>query len=187
MSGYLKVPIISVEIDRNEDTKKYVESIQKKETFIGGVSMHIEAARIEGDELHVIGYRGLDFVRYYEIIKNMKTGEERREKAGCFRRKRRWSIEQKGVELKEKNVKELNELIKDIRMYQGNIEEMEKELGALERVDTGKAETWIKKPNTLLLRYKAWKMNADAIVHYAVGSATGTPVKFKKKGGGIMT
>lgn len=83
---------------------------------------------------------------------------------------------------KEKNLSELMENIKDIRIYQGSIEEVSRESACeAKRVDTGKPETYLKAENELELRIKAYYLGADAIVHCQPGSAIGTPVKFYKK------
>ncbi len=79
------------------------------------------------------------------------------------------------------NMSELTEAIKDIRIYQGTIDEVANDLGfALERVDTKDPKTYIAAEDTFYLRVKAHLMGADAIVHYQPGSAIGTPVKYAK-------
>ena len=70
-------------------------------------------------------------------------------------------------------MEELTENIKDVRVYQGSLENVE-------RVDTGNPETFIRASDTFGLRVKAYLLGADAVVEYQPGSSIGTPVKFKK-------
>ncbi len=79
----------------------------------------------------------------------------------------------------EENMEDLKEAIKDIKIYQGIIEEVSRELGVeLKRVDTGKPETFVQEKDSFWLRVKAHLLGADAVVHYQPGSAVGTPVKW---------
>lgn len=83
-------------------------------------------------------------------------------------------------EFQKANLEDLKDAIKDIKIYQGTTEEVEKELGVeLKRIDTGKPETFIQGEDSFWLRVKAHLLGADAVVHYQPGSAIGTPVKYK--------
>lgn len=83
--------------------------------------------------------------------------------------------------------------VKDIRLYQGGIEEVARQTGRkLGLVDTGKPRTFLHMDSEyietqgesvrigteLLLRLEAKKLGADAVVHYLPGSSMGTPVKY---------
>jgi len=84
------------------------------------------------------------------------------------------------VVIERANMADYEAAVKDIRVYQGSIDEVAKELGKeLERVDTGKPETYLRERNSFWLRVKANYLGADAIVHSQPGSSMGTPVKFK--------
>ncbi len=83
-------------------------------------------------------------------------------------------------EFKEKNMADLEKAIKDIRIYQGTKDEVSKELETgLERVDTGKPETYLTSNNPFWLRVRAHELGADAVIHCQPGSSIGTPVKYK--------
>ena len=83
---------------------------------------------------------------------------------------------------RKQNHADIEEKIKSIRLYQGTIEEVAGELGKpLERVDTGKPETYLHKNDPFWLRMEAYLLGANAVVHYQPGSAIGTPVRFKEK------
>lgn len=85
-------------------------------------------------------------------------------------------------QFKNANMADLREAVKDIKVYQGTIEEVSEDLGkGLERIDTGKPETFIKGKDTFWLRVKAHIFGADAVVHYQPGSSIGTPVRYINK------
>lgn len=79
---------------------------------------------------------------------------------------------------------DLGQRIKDIKIYQGRINDISQELGKkLERVDTGRPETFIEAKDRSWLRIRAHELGADAIVHYQPsfsGFSIGTPVKYVK-------
>ena len=77
------------------------------------------------------------------------------------------------------NSRDLSIALSEIRLYQGTIDEVERDLGRkLARVDTKKPNTFIRADNDYDLRLKAHLLGADAIVHYQPGSSIGTPVEF---------
>jgi len=76
-------------------------------------------------------------------------------------------------EFKKRNLEDLTEAIKDIKVYQGSLEDVE-------RIDTGNQENFIRANDTFDLRVKAYLLGADAVMEYQPGSSIGTPVKFKK-------
>ena len=80
----------------------------------------------------------------------------------------------------KKNLADIEEKIKPIRLYQGTIEEVERDIGRpLERVDTNLPETYIQREDIFWLRVQTYLLGGDAVVHYQPGSAIGTPVRFK--------
>lgn len=90
------------------------------------------------------------------------------------------SFHSRAMRFREKNSNDILEKIKDIRLYQGTMEEVAGDIGrSLERVDTGRAATYLHKDDSFWLRVEAYLLGADAIVHYQPGSAIGTPVRFK--------
>jgi len=67
---------------------------------------------------------------------------------------------------------------KNIRVHQLSLSDLEKELGKpVERVDTGRSESFITAGTTLDLRMQAYRLGANAVACYQPGSAIGTPVK----------
>lgn len=97
-------------------------------------------------------------------------------------------------EFKEKNGREemqrLEKLAAPIRLYQGSIAEVERDLNMrLKRIDTQTPETFLKEYEAFDLRVKAAQLGANAVVHYRVQKMEvgydcdddfhlGTPVKF---------
>jgi len=98
----------------------------------------------------------------------------------AFRRRRQTKKWEKEIlDLRSTNLRDLEDEIKDISLYQGSIREVSDELQRdLERVDTGNSSKYLHTKDPLWLRARAWVLDADAVVHYQPGSATGTPVKF---------
>jgi len=85
-------------------------------------------------------------------------------------------------EFKNRNMDDLTEAVKDIRVYQEPVAGVEQALGRpLEIVDTGKSETFIKDKDSFWLRVKAYCLGANAVVDYQPGSSIGTPVKYINK------
>ena len=82
-------------------------------------------------------------------------------------------------DFKDANMKDLIEAVKDIRVYQGSIKDVERDSGnKLKRIDTEKPETFIRAKDTFWLRVKAYSLGADAVINYQPGSSMGTPVKY---------
>jgi len=94
-----------------------------------------------------------------------------------FRQKNDW-------EEHEKNRKDMLNLAEPIRLYQGSIGEVERDLSMrLKRIDTQTPETFLREHEALDLRARAAQLGANAVVHYCIdrGHYTyhiGTPVKF---------
>lgn len=154
----------------------------------------IEYAIVDNGRLYVLGERYHQMLRntYFNIVCNASTGEilkenifKRYDKLLRRKRKDREYLARQS-ELEEFCMKRLKESVKDIKVYQGSIDEVSKDLGEeLERVDTGEPETFIRAysdiDRNLKLRLIAKKLGADAIVHYQPESFVGTPVKFVDK------
>ena len=105
-----------------------------------------------------------------------------------IRRRKKLKIEYdyKIFHFEEKNLDDIKEKIKDIKVYQGTVEEVSKELGRpLKRIETNAPETFIKANDTFWLRVKAYLLGANAIIHYQPGSSIGTPVKYQTVEGGV--
>ncbi len=181
-----------------QEVEKFVESLEDRISYINAV-------KIESDQIYVLGYN-LQTHFYYEIIKDVLSGEESEfsfkninvastslaklctlglyalTKGVQNRKKQRKMYYQKVKQYDEANNNRIENMVKNIRVYQGDIAEAEKELGPLERADTGSAERFLKKNNILNLRIRAYQLGADAIVHYVEtsGSCIGTPIRKKK-------
>jgi len=183
--------------EMKQEVVKFVESLEDRLSYIN-------VAKIESDQIYVLGYNretGL----YYEIIKDVLSGEESEfsfkntniastslaklctlglyalTKGVRNRKKQRKMYYQKAKQYDESNIHLIEDRVKHITIYQGDIAEAEKELGPLERIDTGSAEKFLKDSSTLNLRIRAYPLGADAIIHYVetLGSCIGTPVKKK--------
>ncbi|MBI2584138.1 MAG: hypothetical protein HYW25_05705 [Candidatus Aenigmarchaeota archaeon] len=93
--------------------------------------------------------------------------------------RRQNEYDRKMRDFRDANWRETVEKADSVRVYQGGIEEVERETGRqLERVDTGKPETFIRGDDTLWLRIRAYQQGADAVVHCQPGSSIGTPVRY---------
>ncbi len=97
-------------------------------------------------------------------------------------RRREKEFWRKANQIKQQNTEEMEGEVRHIRLYQGSIKEVERDLDTvLTRVDTKKPETYLHAENPLMLRVRAHLLGANAVVHYQPSSAIGTPVKFKEK------
>ena len=193
----------NVSIDMDDEEINFLKSLE-------GKISNIDVARIEGDNLHILGTKGKEEmgikILYYEITKNKISGEV---KETYFKDPfspdtlpiqfltallynltpsvwQRWkelkNYNKKFIKYKEDNLRDIKNKIKDIRVYQGTIDEVQKELGRpLKRVETNKPETFLQENNPFWLRVEAYLLGADALVHYQPGSSIGTPVKYNKK------
>lgn len=196
-----KLPYGMIDVDK--DAKTFIDSLGEKH-FYDGVFYHkvrfVVAFGIKDGILHVLGTAGDYNQLYFEIKRNVATGFteeiafEPNEGPGVLSaitltlydrlpdtKKRRkqtkefWNLHDG---LAEMNRKDIDEKIKNIRIFQGTIEEVERDLGvSLERVETGKSETFIKAESDYFLRVEAYRAGADLVVHYQPGSSIGTPVK----------
>lgn len=188
------VPIVPMDLDDN--TRAFLGTLDDKLD-------RIEAVKVDDGKLYVLGtYTKILDKCYREIVKDITSGRESETSfmepdtfGGVFAavftlglhylfvtldRKELVKKHNEKVEgYKQANLAEAEEAVKDIRVFQGTVDEVSKELGKpLERVDTGKAETFMRTSDILNLRVQAYLMGANAVVHYQPGSATGTPVKF---------
>lgn len=180
---------------------KFLDSLEGKVDYV-------DIVRIEDDSLHVLGSKDGFFTKakyYVEIIQNRASGEVNETSfrevvtfgnglatvftLGLYllipsirqgERLKNGYIEKLG-KYERQNLREIEDKVKDIKVYQGTIDEVQRELGRpLERVNTNHPETFLKASDTFWLRVKAYQLGADAVVHYQPGSAIGTPVKYKK-------
>jgi hypothetical protein len=175
-----EMPDISIDVD--EESMEFLQSLDDRLDSI-------EVARVEGDELHVLGVRMYSFFHnfekeYFEITQNRLSGEVSETSfkglhplsvigtLGLYRllpnvRKRhRQTVEfaEKIERYRDANIVDIEEKIKGIKLYQGSTEEVERELGMpLERVDTGQPETFLNARDTVWLRVQAYLKGADAI------------------------
>lgn len=79
------------------------------------------------------------------------------------------------------NMADANQRTQHIRIYQGSMEEVERDLGKpLQRVDLKGPLTYLKAGDDVWLRIQAHNVGADAIIHCQPGSAMGTPVRYVK-------
>lgn len=193
----------NISIDMDDEEINFLKSLE-------GKISNIDVARVEGDNLHVLGTKGKEDmgirIFYYEITKNKTSGEV---KETYFKDPlspdmlpiqfltallynltpsvwQRWkelkNYNKKFTKYREDNLKDIKNKIKDIRVYQGTIDEVQKELGRpLKRVETNKPETFLQENNPFWLRVEAYLLGANAIVHYQPGSSIGTPVKYNNK------
>ncbi len=179
-------------------TAEFIESLEDR--------LHrIDAIRVDDNSISVLGSDTLNSL-YYEIIKRKLSSQESDfsfkdidiastclakvctlglyalTKGVRNRKKQREMYYQKIEQYKKTNKEEGEDKLKHLMIYQGNITEVEEELGPLKRVDTGNVETFLSEESRLLLRIKAYQLKADAIVHYVKENDycyTGTPVKKK--------
>ncbi len=165
-------------------------NIEKKEKRIR--YWDIEFAIVDSGKLYVLGEKSGFFRNtYFDIVCDASTGGILEE--NIFKRFGELSYRKKDVKYHDRKwklerlyLKRLEESVKDIRVYQGTIDEVSEDLGKeLERVDINQPETFIQAPDSknknLALRLLAKYLGADAIVHYQPGSALGTPVRFVDK------
>lgn len=113
---------------------------------------------------------GLPFLGYYLLPGQRK------------RRRQQIAYNEDVKHLSELNMKDLEEAVKDIKIYQLSSGDVSNLIGKkFELVDTKKPETFLSAEDHFWLRVRAHELGADAVVGCQVGSSTGTPVKFKKK------
>ena len=186
----MKIPSMpNVPIDMEPRFYKLLEDLK-------GELDEIDAVRLDKDNIHVLGAKGSFFRQFNEITANRTTGQIIEKTSFNFNLisaiphlplyifkkgiiQRMINYYGKVDEYSKINLKEIEKKIKDIRVYQGTIEEVQKEMGKpLERVDTRKAETFLQGKDVFWLRVHAYLHGADAIVHYQPGSYIGTPVRY---------
>ncbi len=174
-------------------------------TLVGENRNYSDAIRLEGNLVHTLFKTGhpesknpIFFDNFNYLISNKdgstnsfesfipnisrfsfkKSSKERHTKTKQYFRKVK--------EIGESNMEDLRKYVEEIKLYQGNMEEISKDLGVeLKRVDRNdnydKHRTFMQQMDDFWLRVEAFCVGADAVVHYQPGSAIGTPVKFVKK------
>lgn len=112
---------------------------------------------------------GLPFLVYY-LLPNQRE-----------RRKEQITYDFAVKNLRGENMKDLEEAVKDIKIYQLPPGDVSNLIGKkFELVDTKKPETFLSAEDHFWLRVRAYELGADAVVGCQIGSSTGTPVRFKK-------
>lgn len=184
------IPKVSIDID--DETVQFLKSV-------GREFERVYVVRKDQDGIHVMGY---DHRFCVEATKD-NTGNVTKNKDVCYA----WSfcdeflnfftarklghykdMKKRNEEFFrhtnlyiDENKKEAQEKTKNIKIYQGPLDEVEKELGKkLEIINTEGPQTFLHTDSVELMVAEAYVLGADAIVHYQPGSAIGTPVKFKK-------
>jgi len=160
-------PDIDMRIGSDSEMIKVLESLGDR---LDG----LEAARIEGDNLIALGYR--KGVGNFEIRINLSDREVKETK---FKLPRQPGYEQRRRQIWDANEKDMMDEIQGIRVFQGSIDEVALDIcRPLQRVDTDSPETFIRASDTNQLRFMAYRLGADLVVHYQPGSSIGTPVKY---------
>lgn len=96
-------------------------------------------------------------------------------------RRRIHDFSQRAEGYRRKNIAEMNERINNIRIYQGSIDEVVRNIGrGLTWVETKRPETFFRGENDLVLRLMTFFAGGDAVVNYQSGSGVGTPVKYSR-------
>jgi|SRR3989338_1865734 len=188
----------NVPIDLDDKAKRFLQSLDDRISWIN-------AARVEGSLLTVLGQKQTSLsARFVKITQDRYSGKVV-ETSGryhaqdilsglvhlfsfglyyltpCSRRERQYAKDYKSKveQYRAENLWDIQKKVKDIRVYQGTIDELQIELGkSLKRVETRNPETFLKAKDTFWLRVHAYLLGADAVVHYQPGSSIGTPVKY---------
>lgn len=192
------VPIVPMDLD--ERTREFLGSLDDR--LDKSRLDKIDAVKVDGNKVYVLGTYDCLPKHYREIVHDMIREESVtsfNDSRGFFddiatiltlslyyyliviedKEERIKKYEQKVSEYIQANLTEAEARVKDIRVFQGSVDEVAKELGRpLERVDTGKPETYLHVADTLNLRVQAYHLGANAVVHCQPGSSIGTPVKY---------
>jgi hypothetical protein len=222
---FQKPPFIPVKIE-DEVVKGMIKSLEDK-------IIAVEAIKIEEQQILVLGYEGelASPIKYHEIkwdrkantlmkeiFENPNTSKRNIMKTatlGMYNllpyqrklKKRHLRHEQKINDCIEANLNELKKKINHINIYQGSIQDAERELEKeMEITETNNKQKFIIEDvdlidsiicrdfnryvgyfrNNFWMKVQAYALGADAIVNYqpiktTLGSAIGTPVRFKKE------
>ena len=192
----MKIPDIPyVPIGMDDETRGFLESLDD-------IINQIDVVRVEENSVYVLGRRWPKLC--FEVAKNRVSGKVSKtyfRDADCDimlllakvfslgiynlapsmkqRKMDKKDYETKVEQYRAANLDDIKDKIKNIKVYQGTIDEVQRELGVqLKMVETGTPETFLKEHNTFSLMIKAYLLGADAIVHYQPNCVAGTPVKF---------
>lgn len=201
-----RFPSVPITLDR--EVQQYLGSLSERKHGAPGRITDIDAVTIEDRLLLVLGKYDISLSRVlcHTITRHLDTEEEVvttfddpdtfiTETTIFFtiglyalapsvrkRIQQKRTYDQEVARCRAQNFEDAKQKISGIRVYQGSISELERELGWHgERVDTQGAETFLRAEDTFGLRLQAYRLGADAIVHYVPGSSIGTPVRFVDK------
>jgi len=187
-------------LDRHDEVKEFVDGLLNRKTI-----SCVIAAKADENSIQVLGkkrYGDGFFDLCIELNFDKKSGSIT--KKSCFEAcgslfvfmpitgplwlldmPKRKKFNKKLEEIRESNIQDIKNRIKDIGIFQGSIAEVEKQIGAELEIISSKEKTWektefMKEHDIFQLKAHACLAGADAIVHYQTGSALGTPVKIKK-------
>lgn len=177
----LKKRIGKYPIDVDEEIEDFITQAEEKVD-------EIDVVRPEGEEIHILGKKKLEERLFlYEITKNRESEEIEESSdeitpyifetfANEMDKRIKQDFEKKVEEYQEKNKEEAREKTNKIKIYQGDIEEIEKQTGRkLEIVDTGERRNYlIGYPKTMSTL--TCLMGGDVVVHY--DGKRGTPARF---------
>jgi len=190
-----KLSIPRVPIDMDKDTREFLESLEDKLD-------EVKIVRVEDGNIHALGSKyGSYFhedIYLSEVVKNIESGEITQTTfknpsiprsiianlvtVGIHtykRRQKKREFYKRVYQFRDANNKDIEETIKHIKFYQGDLAEVQDQLGKpLKLVDTGTLETYLEARDERLLRVKAYDLGADAIIHYLPEPIIGTPVRF---------
>ncbi|MBS3122248.1 hypothetical protein J4434_05185 [Candidatus Woesearchaeota archaeon] len=179
----MQIPDVpTVPIDLDDNTKDFLESLE------GRLDVNeITAVKVDDSTVYVLAYNNNIFVLEYNVIElDRKTGRVTENSFTNWKFRAVKEFDKKKEEYKRANLKDAEEKVKDIKIYQGSTEEVAKRLGrSLEEVDTHKPETFVRSSDSLMLRIRVYQLGGEAIVHYQNNPirynpnyCIGTPVKY---------
>lgn len=171
-----------------------------------GLFNRVEAVEVTTDHVRVFGYLRFLGDRFYVVALDRRTESVEKTtfsdpweigdvlativtlggytllKSYKERRRQMREYKQNVARVQAANTADAETKIAPIAVYQGDLDEVERILGhPLEHVDTGNPTQFLHVDDLFLLRAQAYLLGADAVIHYAPGSATGTPVRFADK------
>ena len=197
----------NIQIDLDDHIKNYLSKFQEDN------NTRIESARVEEGTLNIlsIGYNewGNEYV-YHEANVDLANYQSKRTSVekpipGCLATifslglvNFHPSIKEANKKISEhyrkhsdhikKNTEEIENLVNHIEIYQGSIDEVEKNLGRkLEYIDTDKADKFIKGQSCIRidgekfwLRVAGYQLGAELLVNYNPQFSIATPVRFAR-------
>lgn len=173
------VPVVPIDLD--DKTRDFLETLDDKLGLV-----EINAVKVNNYGVYVLGYKYNFLIIHEGIVLDRETGRVSEDTFTSFSFRLTSNFYRKIEEYKQDNLKDAEEKVKDIKIYQGTIEEVAKRLGRpLEAVDTHQPETFVRGCDSFMLRVKAHQFGGEAIVHYQNNPmrynphfCIGTPVKY---------